>query len=349
MTYLHDKLESYLRALETLGVTTEKWDSILYPMVESCFPEDFLKAWNRSATSAASTDAKERLTNLMTFLKAETEGEDRINLAMTGFGLGVDEIRQSFKNKVRYFPKEEIPTAANLLTTASKEVKKKCVFCTGKHSSRDCFQTQKMSLAERHNILREKQCCFACLTPKHTARSCKTYLRCVICGKKHVPLMCESLTAKNQDSYRRENKGPKVEVNMANNTSSTRVFLQTLKIKMVCGNKEIPKVSDKVPYRFVTTGQRRILSCGLVAMETILGWTLSGKVPDSEISSCNAMLVASLFVKEMDISQLWRLDSLGIQDPSEQKTKEELHKASMEHFLRTVKVDEEERFLVFLP
>ncbi|GFT17037.1 uncharacterized protein TNCV_4737821 [Trichonephila clavipes] len=56
------------------------------------------------------------------------------------------------------------------------------------------------------------------------------------------------------------------------------------------------------------SGQRRILSCGLVAMETILGWTLSGKLPDSEISSCNAML---------DISQLWRLDSLGIQDPSE--------------------------------
>ncbi|GFX08202.1 integrase catalytic domain-containing protein [Trichonephila clavipes] len=39
------------------------------------------------------------------------------------------------------------------------------------------------------------------------------------------------------------------------------------------------------------TGQRRILSCRLVAMETILAWTLSGKVPDSEISSCNAMLV----------------------------------------------------------
>ncbi|GFW24343.1 DUF1758 domain-containing protein [Trichonephila clavipes] len=97
-----------------------------------------------------------------------------------------------------------------------------------------------MSLAERHNILREQQCCFACLTPKHTARSCKTYLRCVICGKKRVPLMCESLKAKNPDSYRRENKGPKVEVNMANNTSSPRVFLQTLQLKMVCSNKKIP-------------------------------------------------------------------------------------------------------------
>ncbi|GFV59522.1 uncharacterized protein TNCV_1752611 [Trichonephila clavipes] len=97
MTSLYDKLESYLRALETLGVTTEKCASIPYPMVESCFQEDFWKAWNRSATSAASTDAKERLINFMTFLKGETEGEERINLAMAGFGLGVDENRQSFK------------------------------------------------------------------------------------------------------------------------------------------------------------------------------------------------------------------------------------------------------------
>ncbi|GFT17042.1 uncharacterized protein TNCV_4737871 [Trichonephila clavipes] len=144
MTSLYDKLESYLSALETLGVTTEKSASILYPMVESCFQEDFLKAWNRSATSAASTDSKERLSHLRTFLKAETEGEKRINLAMAGFGLGVDENLQSFKKKVRDFPKEKIPTAANLLITASKEVKKECVFCTGKHSSRDCFQAHKI-------------------------------------------------------------------------------------------------------------------------------------------------------------------------------------------------------------
>ncbi|GFU67212.1 u6 small nuclear RNA-methyltransferase [Trichonephila clavipes] len=89
-------------------------------------------------------------------------------------------------------------------------------------------------------IFLEKQSCFDYLTSKHTARSCKTHLRVVICGKRHVPLMCESLKTKNQDSYRSEKKGPKVEVNMANNTSSLRVFLQTLKLKMVCGNKEIP-------------------------------------------------------------------------------------------------------------
>ncbi|GFY13594.1 uncharacterized protein TNCV_4959641 [Trichonephila clavipes] len=147
MTSLYDKFESYLRALETLGVTTEKCASILYPIVESCFQEDFLKAWNSSATSASLTDAKERLTNLMTFLKAETEGEEIINLAKAGFALDVDENSQSFKKKVINFPKVNIPTA-------SKEMKKESVFCccTRMHSSRDCFQAQKMSLAEKHTI-----------------------------------------------------------------------------------------------------------------------------------------------------------------------------------------------------
>ncbi|GBL77313.1 hypothetical protein AVEN_128509-1 [Araneus ventricosus] len=44
MASLYDKPESHLRALETLGVTTNKCVSILYPMVESCLQEDFLKA-----------------------------------------------------------------------------------------------------------------------------------------------------------------------------------------------------------------------------------------------------------------------------------------------------------------
>ncbi|GFS54013.1 uncharacterized protein TNCV_3762201 [Trichonephila clavipes] len=122
------RIKATLPVSETLGVTTEKCASILYPKVESCFQKDFLKPWNRSATSTASTDAEERLTNLMTFFKAETEGEERINWAMAGFGLGVDENGQSFKKKVRDFPMKKIPSAANLLTTASKEVKKECVF-----------------------------------------------------------------------------------------------------------------------------------------------------------------------------------------------------------------------------
>ncbi|GBN06233.1 hypothetical protein AVEN_134060-1 [Araneus ventricosus] len=59
----------------------------IYSMVESCFDEEFLKAWNRSSTCSSANDAKERLENLMLFLKGEVEGEERISWTMSGFGV----------------------------------------------------------------------------------------------------------------------------------------------------------------------------------------------------------------------------------------------------------------------
>jgi hypothetical protein len=45
---LYDKLESYLRAVESIGMTTEKYAAMLFPMVESSIPEDILKVWLRN-------------------------------------------------------------------------------------------------------------------------------------------------------------------------------------------------------------------------------------------------------------------------------------------------------------
>jgi hypothetical protein len=43
---LYDKLESNLKTLETLDVTTKTCFSMLYPLVEYCSPKEFLGAWN---------------------------------------------------------------------------------------------------------------------------------------------------------------------------------------------------------------------------------------------------------------------------------------------------------------
>jgi len=50
---LYDKLESSMRALETLGVTTDKCASMLYPLVESALPEDVLRIWQPSGQREA--------------------------------------------------------------------------------------------------------------------------------------------------------------------------------------------------------------------------------------------------------------------------------------------------------
>lgn len=44
LSSLYNKLSSHLRALSSLGVTTEKCAAMLYPLVESCLPEEVLMA-----------------------------------------------------------------------------------------------------------------------------------------------------------------------------------------------------------------------------------------------------------------------------------------------------------------
>lgn len=50
---LYDKLESYLRSLDSLGVTTDKCAAMLFPLVESSLPEELLRAWQRSNLSTS--------------------------------------------------------------------------------------------------------------------------------------------------------------------------------------------------------------------------------------------------------------------------------------------------------
>ncbi|GFV59409.1 integrase catalytic domain-containing protein [Trichonephila clavipes] len=75
-----------------------------------------------------------------------------------------------------------------------------------------------------------------------------------------------------------------------------------------------------------------------------------------EIISCgskfkldNSLLVHSLFTNREKISHLWELDSLGIKDPSEKKSKLELQDLALKHFENTVLRDDEGRYIVSIP
>ncbi|KAJ8952734.1 hypothetical protein NQ317_017003 [Molorchus minor] len=86
LSSLYDKLESQLRALETLNVSSDKCSAMLYPLVESCLPEEILRAWQRNTCFNLGSSLKDRLEKLMEFLKKEVESEERIALAASGFG-----------------------------------------------------------------------------------------------------------------------------------------------------------------------------------------------------------------------------------------------------------------------
>lgn len=68
---IYDKVECYIRALETLGVITDKC-AMLYPLVESSLPKEVLRAWQRSGqretTERNEQETTDRVARLLKFL-----------------------------------------------------------------------------------------------------------------------------------------------------------------------------------------------------------------------------------------------------------------------------------------
>ncbi|XP_031350612.1 uncharacterized protein LOC116176267 [Photinus pyralis] len=87
------------------------------------------------------------------------------------------------------------------------------------------------------------------------------------------------------------------------------------------------------------TGQRVQLDNGLVALETLLGWTLIGKLPVTTSKRNDITLsVISLLIQDRDIANFWDLETIGIKDVASQKSKETREKEVVERFLETVTI-----------
>lgn len=473
LSMLYDRLETQLRALETLGVTSEKCSAMLFPLIESCLPEDLLRVWQRvghreDATELSPNDAKAtkseeksiegHLRNLMSFLKNEVVNEQRIALATEGFGLRSDSaVSGKDHAKGRKLKQtEHLPTATGLINCESAS----CIFCEGSHNGDGCFKAQNFSLERKRDILFNRKACFRCLKIGHQSKKCRGRLRCLVCNKSHVTLMCPELPAHKESSgvstvRKTGSKDTKdtvaAEQALANNTSC-HVFLNTLRVTLhgVRGSREIrvlidtgsqksyilqstaqelgftskrkekiihslfggteqeqrhdcfdvslsygdyscmfevldqPLICKDIPPVFygpwleelkeldvkledtrgagaielligadicgnLYTGKRHILRCGLVAVETLLGWTLSGRIPLDRATTSATLSVFSLLVKDSCIADLWKLDVLGITEPSEKRSRDELALAVKDIFEQTVRINEENRYEVRLP
>lgn len=87
------------------------------------------------------------------------------------------------------------------------------------------------------------------------------------------------------------------------------------------------------------------LESGLTAIKTSLGWTLQGKTNEA-VTNCN--VVTSLFCSQ-SISSFWNLEVLGIQDPVQVQSKQQLEEEVMQNFEESIQIDSEGRYEVQLP
>lgn len=97
------------------------------------------------------------------------------------------------------------------------------------------------------------------------------------------------------------------------------------------------------------TGKIIQLSRGVTAIETRLGLTLLGKDLVNDSKEDATLSVLSMLTQEASVSELWKLDTLGITDPIESLSKEARQAEIKTLFRSTTKRDEEGRYEVLLP
>ena len=455
MSATFDQLDAHLKALESLGITPDQMDVLLYPMVESCVPEEILMAWQRSPNFGKEDKTcdppKTEFDFLLDFIKQEVENEGQRKIAKEGFGAGSKE-----KEKPKYQERNDVPTAASLLNS-QKSVG--CIFC-GKtnHASPVCFKAKNLSLELRKEVVRKKGVCFKCLKSGHRAKFCKESPKCTTCNKDHVLVMCPGSMKTSEDEELAEcmariktstnsnqvdklgrvlmktlhcrAKGPDgevVNVRLMFDEGSERSYIKTdvakllkcnpldrilLQNNLFGGEVSKPKICNfyevtleginskesrnlklinedvicnscpTVPpgpwikelakkkiyltdtwadspeieiligsnhWGKLMTGKMFRLKNGLIAVESVLGWTLSGEIPSQINSSCATTVISMLTKGEHSIQDMWSLDTLGIRDTAEQISEGEHNDKVKKSLQESVSRDKDGRYAVKLP
>ena len=260
LTSVYDKLETHLRALESLGVTTDMCAAMLFPLVESSLPEEILRTWQRQNTGSG--EAGNRLKSLMKFLENEVRNEERIAIARSGFDLPQEASKTSkSESKSEKKPKQNhnsVATASGLLSVRESKTFV-CIFCSANHESADCQKAKKMSLSSRQDIAKEKSACFACLKLNHRSSKCRMKNKCPWCDRKHVLLMCREVSkgepevCASVDTKQTENLSA-----LCNDFSpQCKVYLQTLRvvIKGPSGQRVVRALIDSGSHKSYVSGE----------------------------------------------------------------------------------------------
>lgn len=230
---LYDKLQSHLRNLEALGVSSQNYAPILLPLVLSCIPEYLLQLWERSTNHKNSS--VESLENLLQFLKIEVESAQKLDLAKKGFGVSTNSNNISPKAKDRRADNEpRYPTAAALVNTFPNT---SCLFCARHHKSADCEHAKKLSMQERRDKVNMQRACYTCLETGHRAIQCNRQVKCMVCSGKHYAIMCSGIVRSSVPEH-----GHVENVTLTTVAVSCNTAMQTLIVNLIGKDNRVKPV-----------------------------------------------------------------------------------------------------------
>ncbi|GFS92077.1 integrase catalytic domain-containing protein [Nephila pilipes] len=184
LSSLYNKLSTQLRALSSLGVTTDQCGVILYPLVESSLPTHILRSFERQRKNIDSEQSISTLDAIVPFLKSEVQSEEKIKLSRSEI--------LPYERECKHLAESQstLPSAAELFIQESRDT---CAFCFKVHANRFCKRAFFIPLEEKIAIIKKKGLCRVCLAKGHLVSRCRSQITCQLCSKRHLKLCAQTL------------------------------------------------------------------------------------------------------------------------------------------------------------
>jgi len=176
---LHDLIESQVRSLKLLGVSSSSYGSLPSSVVMSKLPQDLRLIITREVKDEWNLD------HILDVFRSELEVRERAN------GNNVSPTDQSPSNLSYNRGRKglPLPTDAALFATGTKPT---CTYCRKDHASNACKKVT--SIAARKEISKRAERCFVCLKRNHISKDCSSRMKCLKCGRQHHISICMSDT-----------------------------------------------------------------------------------------------------------------------------------------------------------
>ena len=216
---IYDKIMVHVRGLESLGISSEKYGSLLTPVILSRIPSEIaLQVARKTSEDIWSIE------DIMNIIRREIVAREVSS-------------KVSVKDSKKYEkPAKNLPigTTKTFVTKFDKSKQSiECYFCSKDHYLSSCKEVTDPN--ERKAIINAAKRCYNCLRIGHNAKDCRQTRRCYHCNGKHNTELC-TIGTKNSIPK------PSTSITTSSITEKTEVLLQTATTYAYGGdsNKKVP-------------------------------------------------------------------------------------------------------------
>ena len=230
---LHDKIESIVRNLKTLGIDDDTYGPLIMPCILQKLPSDISLEITKSAAVQDSDEWD--FQQVISEFEKELKAREKCQL-----------VSKPTSASSRQHPSSRSSTSRRAADSSfhAQAQQPACIFCKGAHPTWKCDVMT--DTASRRRVAQQEQRCFNCLRQNHQLRDCKSKFACQNCSQRHHTSICDKANPKPGDTALISE--PVLETTIAAASTTTR---ETALLKTAIVEARNPNTSDHVRGRLL--------------------------------------------------------------------------------------------------